>query len=250
MSSLLGGTGSVFQQRMAAVQAASGIGGKLQALIQTIGVRFRTTPIGSALQATVSGPATVGVGGTATYTVAATGGTPPYTYEFYSTIPGTQNGSVYTVLPTVVGAESIFAVVTDSAGGTATTAITPFTVTTSTPPPTPLTAQIAGPSTVNVDTSATFTVTPSGGVGPYTYAFNSTILGSQDGNMYIITPGAEDSGSGTISCTVTDSVGDSATTPTASFTVVVSPPGTVEDHLQPATDLPDCAWGQHLQLRR
>ena len=90
-------------------------------------------PGAGGLQATINGPTVLQVGQSGTFSVSVSGGTPPYTYDFISTVTGSQAGNTYTALPTVTGSDSIFCKVTDALGNTTTTATWPFNVTTGCP---------------------------------------------------------------------------------------------------------------------
>jgi MYXO-CTERM domain-containing protein len=87
--------------------------------------------------------------------------------------------------------------------------------------PPQLQVSINGPSNIKVNGTGVFTVSATGGVAPYTYAFApKTYTGTQNGATYTISPTTL--GTGTVIAVVTDSVGSKGTTSTASYTVTTS----------------------------
>jgi hypothetical protein len=83
----------------------------------------------------------------------------------------------------------------------------------------PLAATITGTSSDPVGTSDVFTVSVTGGLAPFTYAFFPTgYAGTQSGPTYTITGGQ--AGSGSINANVVDSNGKTVTTNTFDFTFV------------------------------
>lgn len=88
--------------------------------------------------------------------------------------------------------------------------------------------------------TASLTATPSGGLGPFTYAwsvvsstnlssiaFSSTSVASPNITATVTSGNPGDSGMATVQCTATDSLGSSATTQrTAYFSIFVPPTGT------------------------
>ncbi|MGI0066855.1 MAG: hypothetical protein ACREB9_00285 [Thermoplasmata archaeon] len=94
-----------------------------------VGLYFAGTALAKSLTATISGPSAVAVGGTAAFTIAASGGTAPYTYSFGSSLEGAQSGDTYTVTPTATGTEAIYCTVRDSAGNSTVTNTIAYQVT-------------------------------------------------------------------------------------------------------------------------
>ena len=128
------------------------------------------------------------VGNTSTFS--ASGGVPPYTYSVVSVTGGTFNGGAYTA-PNAAGTYTVR--VTDSIANTSAATVTVNAALSITP----------GTKTVAVNNS--FTLTASGGVGPYTY---SATNGSVTSNGGVFTA---PSSSGSSTVTVTDSLNNQAT---------------------------------------
>jgi hypothetical protein len=151
-------------------------------------------------------PTTIDYGQSVTFSSTVSGGTSPFTYQWYlnrSAVSGVTSSTwTSTSLPT--GSPTINVSVTDSAGYIANS----NTVTETVHPVISVTlSSSANPSTVN--TQVTFTATASGGSGTYTnFAFymNSNLeqSGSSDTWSYTFTS----IGNYTISVTVTDSLND------------------------------------------
>jgi PKD repeat protein len=172
----------------------------------------------TALAATITGAATVRANGTDVFTVAAQGGTAPYSYDFVpSGYKGTANGATYTVQPAQAGTGTIYAIVTDAGGNAASTTTLSYTVTGTATNGTLQASITAGTTSLGIGTPATFTVAATGGSAPYTYSFVSTVSGSANGATYTITPSA--SGGGSIYAVVKDSAGATVSTNTVVFTV-------------------------------
>lgn len=126
-----------------------GTGGKVVLTVAVVGtgatlayLLTRPKPAPGQLQATLAGPTSISSGAAATFTASATGGTPPYSYAFISSVAGTQSadGASYTISPTADG--TIYCTVTDSANGTTTTNTVSYSVTGGGGQPTPTTVEV------------------------------------------------------------------------------------------------------------
>jgi Galactose oxidase, central domain len=160
----------------------------------------------------------------------AIGGTPPYTYRWAvspSSVAGCaiQDSSSVTCLPTGNSSRStVFSVtvsVNDSGAATATSGVTQFTVN----PAPAITGLVVNPSTVSVGGSATITVTTTGGTGSLRYQFTGlpASCSSADSAKFTCVPGS--AGTYSISLTVTDAVGTTATTTIPRILTVTSAAG-------------------------
>jgi len=176
------------------------------------------------------------VTGTVTVTMAASGGTAPYTYTL--TIDGTQVASsgsnTYSWNTTAYskGNHTLGLTVRDNAGATAPAT---RTVTVQNGPP-PLTASFTSPAEgATVNGTVTVTMAASGGVAPYTYTLtiDGAQLASSVSTTYSWNTTAYSNGSHTLGLTVRDSAG---TTASATRTVTVGSPGTIIVYItQPAS---------------
>lgn len=133
-------------------------------------------------------------------TVAASGGTGPFTYS-WSPVGGTNSSAIN------IAAGTYTCVVTDSIGCTA-------TATLSITQPNALTVNVVS-GIVCVGQSYSLTATPAGGTGPYTYNWNT---GTSTSNPYVVTPPS----SSAYTLVVVDSHGCTVTD--TSIVVAVRPP--------------------------
>jgi hypothetical protein len=164
---------------------------------------------------------TMDAGQSQTFTAAVTGGTAPFSYQWYlDGNPVGTNSTSYTYLATASEEPSvtIYAAVTDSAS-------TPITVnsTTLTVAVNPLPTVTISPDswTLSLGQSETFTANPVGGSGTYTsyqWYVNGSAQNGQTSSTFSYSTGSL--GSATITVTVTDSAGiTSAQSPPASVAV-------------------------------
>ncbi|HEV8583703.1 MAG TPA: Ig-like domain-containing protein, partial [Methylomirabilota bacterium] len=162
-----------------------------------------------------------------TVTMAATGGTAPYTYTL--TVDGTQvasSGSTTYSWNTgglANGNHTLGLTVTDNTGATATAT---RTVNVQNGPP-PLTASFTAPAAgATVSGTVTVTMAASGGTAPYTYTLtvDGTQVASSGSTTYSWNTTGVADGSHTLGLTVTDNTGATAT---ATRTVTVANTGTI-----------------------
>jgi hypothetical protein len=168
----------------------------------------------------VAVPPTFILNTTTLLSVSATGGFPPYYYNYAGLPPGcvSANSSILSCIPSESGTFSPSVRVNDSVGES----VKASTNVTVKPPPVPtITSFTATPSTVIVDKWTNLTVNASGGVGPLNYAYGG------------LPPGCSSTNSAKLSCRPTqygifyvrvwanDTLGKSAS---ATTPLVVSPP--------------------------
>ena len=159
---------------------------------------------------------TVTTGESATFTVSVAGGTAPYSYQWYegtSALAG-ETSNQLTVTKGAAGSFSYYCSVEDSFGTTVNSNTVSLTVIE------PLTASVTPASaTVTTGQSATFTVSASGGVPPYTYQwYEGTIaMAGKTSTQLQVTTSA--TGSYSYYCNVTDSEGRTIKSNTVSLTV-------------------------------
>ena len=142
--------------------------------------------------------ASVTAGSTASFTVAASGGTAPYSYKWVkngAVVSGaTASSFSFTAQSTDNGA-LIHAVVTDSASPAASATSSDATLTVATVAPVSIATQPAN-TTVVANTTATFTVAVTGGKAPYVYNWykNATLVSAGNSSAYSFTALASDNG--------------------------------------------------------
>ncbi len=150
---------------------------------------------------------TMDVGQSQLFTSAVSGGTPPYSYQWYlngAPVSGATS-SEWTFIPTSAGVYSIFVNVTDNVGVTAMSNVASVTVN-------PELSVSISPTlvTMNLGDSQMFASSVSGGTLPYSYQWyldGTPVLGATDPTWTFI-PNA--TGSYTVYLNVTDSVGVTA----------------------------------------
>ena len=170
---------------------------------------------------------TMDVGQSQTFTSSVSGGTSPYSYQWYlngAPISGATSPS-WTFTPTSPGSYIVYVNVTDNVGVTAKSNTASVTVNPS------LAVTISPTSmTMDLDQSKTFTSTVSGGVSPYSYRWylNDTAVPGATASSWTFSPTS--TGFYTVYVNVTDNVGATAKSNTADvtvnpqLTVSISPP--------------------------
>lgn len=144
------------------------------------------------------------------FSVSVQGGTPPYSY-FWTLGDGTFVGSVPSGSKTYPnpGTYGLFCRVTDAMGEVVTTNTVTIVVSEPPPPPTLSVVVTVSPLQVAVNEIVNWSATPANGTPPYSYWWNfgdGTFMGGVAGG----TKSYPNPGVYTITCTVTDALGDTA----------------------------------------
>jgi hypothetical protein len=175
--------------------------------------------VNSALSVSISPTsATIDVGKSRTFTSSVSGGTSPYTYQWYlsgSAVFGA-TGSSWAFTPSSTGSYSVYVKVTDSASTSVTVQSNNATATVNSA----LSVTISPTSTtIDVGHSVSFTSSASGGTSPYTYQWyiNGVAVSGATSSTWNFTPSSP--GSYSIYVNITDHAGFMAESNTASVTV-------------------------------
>jgi hypothetical protein len=161
---------------------------------------------------------TMDVGQSKTFTVSASGGTTPYSYQWYldgSGVSGATSPS-WTYSPSSSGSHSVYVKVTDSASTPNTVQPSSASVTVNSA----LSISISPSSvTLNVGQSQTFTSNVSGGTSPYVYQWyeNGAAVPGATSSTWTFTPSS--TGSYSVYVNITDNAGFSAKSNTTSVSV-------------------------------
>jgi hypothetical protein len=163
----------------------------------------------------------VDLGQSATFSTTASGGTGSYTYSWSGLPAGcsSSNSPDITCTPSSTGSFSVTVTVVDSDGGTATSGALSFTVNTDPEVRTPT----ASPPAVDLGQSVTFSASATGGSGTYTYSWSGLPSGCRSSSSADITCTPSSVGSFSVTVTVVDSYGETATSGTLLFTVNTAP---------------------------
>ena len=156
------------------------------------------------------------VGQSQLFTSTVSGGTSPYTYQWYlndAPVPGATSPT-WTFAPSSAGSYTVYVNVTDSVGAKAKSNVVPVTVN-------PALSVSVSPASVVMDVgqSQLFTSSVSGGTSPYSYQWylNGDPVSGATGSTWTFTPSS--AGSFTVYLRVTDAVGAVATSNTVPITV-------------------------------
>src|SRR5207249_3334500 len=163
---------------------------------------------------TVTAPTSGTVGTAATFNVAATGGTTPYTFTWTAVggNPSSGSGTSFTTTYSVKGSYVVNATVTDF---NAKKAFKTATITISSTPPS---VTVTGPSTGTVGTAVTFNAAATGGTTPYTFTWTAVGGNPASGSGTSFTTTYSVKGTYVVNATVTDFNGAKAFK-TASITI-------------------------------
>jgi outer membrane protein assembly factor BamB len=159
---------------------------------------------------------TMDVGQSQLFTSSVTGGTAPYTYQWYlngAPVSGATKPT-WTFTPTSAGSVTVYLTVTDSASAVATSNIVSVTVNG------PLSITVAPSSaTIGTGQSQLFTSTVSGGTSPFAYQWylNGAAVPSATSSTWTFTPSSK--GSYSIYANVTDNAGFTAKSNIATLSV-------------------------------
>jgi hypothetical protein len=150
------------------------------------------------------------------FAASVSGGTPPYSYQWYLTgvsVSGA-TGSSWTFTSNSSSSYDVYVNVTDSVDFRAKSNIASITVN-----PSPSVTIAPASVTMDVNQSQQFTSAISGGTSPYTYQWylNGTLISGANSDSWTFAPTS--SGSCTVYLYVTDSVGVNAISPAANITV-------------------------------
>jgi len=183
----------------------------------TSGILSFTVYTDPAVGKPVASPSTVDLGQSVTFTTTATGGSGGYTYS-WSGLPGgcsSSSSAEISCTPSGAGDSSITVSVVDSNGGSGTSGALAFTVYTDPAIGKP----VASPSTVDSGQSVTFSVTASGGSGGYSYSWSGLPTGCESSSSADITCTPSAAGNFSVTVSVVDTNGGTATSGSLSFTV-------------------------------
>jgi len=161
------------------------------------------------------------LGQSVTFTSIVSGGTPPYSYQWFlnnNPVSGATS-TTWTFTPSTTGVYTVYLNVTDSGDPTAKSNVVTVTVN-------PALTVSLSPSSVEMDLgqSKTFTATVSGGTAPYSYKWylNDALVPGATGSTWTFTPASV--GSYTVYVNVTDSATTPVTKKSNVASVTVNPP--------------------------
>ncbi len=189
---------------------------------ETLTVTF--TPGPPSITSFAAVPSSVTLGGGTVFEVVAVGGEGTLSYSYSSLPPGcaTLDTASLGCTPTSSGTFRVEVAVSDSLGRSA-FANASLTVNPSGGGPLTVAAPVISPNPSNVKALTSFSVVASGGSPPYKYAWHEYVKGIPNpGNVASFTGTPTSQGTWSITCTVTDSVGASATSPATSFKVLAA----------------------------
>ena len=170
------------------------------------------------------------IGNTVTFTASGSGGTGSYTYQWYegsSAISGATS-STYSTPFNSAGTYSLYVIIHDGVGNSATSNTITETVYSD-----PSVSVSSSQNPTDVGNSVTFTASPSGGSGSYSYQWyrNGNAVSGATSSTY--TTSFSSSGSDSIYVIIHDSVGNSAQSSTITETVYSDPSVSVSSSQNP-----------------
>ena len=175
--------------------------GKSVSSSATVTVKPKNPPSISSFTAS---PSTITIGSSTTFTVVASGGTPPLTYVYTGLPQGCSsiNQTSLKCTPGQTGSFTVGVTVTDAAGlfASSSTSLTVTSVSGMT-----ISSFTAAPASTPVGQSTTFTVTLSGGTSPFTYLYTGLPTGCSSSNTASLVCTPTSSGSFSVTVKVTDS---------------------------------------------
>ena len=171
-------------------------------------------------------PSAITVGQTTYINVTAIGGTPAYSYVYHNLPQGcaSANSNKIQCTPSINGTFLVTANVTDASGANASGS----TLLIVNLPPIPVISSFtATPSTVNVSQSTVFKVSALGGTSPLSYSYTGLPTGCTTQNTANLNCTPTQVGNYTVTASVRDAAGHSATPKTTTLTVVQPSGGSV-----------------------
>ncbi|PYB68153.1 hypothetical protein DMB44_05380 [Thermoplasma sp. Kam2015] len=174
------------------------------------------------------------IGNSVTFTASPSGGSGSYTYQWYlngAAVSGATS-STYTTSFSSSGSDSVYVIIKDSVGNSATSNTIDETVN-----PDPSVSITSSQNPTDIGNSVTFTASPSGGTGSYTYQWywsNGTAISGATSQSY--TTSFSSSGTYGVYVIIKDSVGNSATSNTITETVNTDPSVSISSSQNP-TDI-------------
>jgi PKD repeat protein len=161
-------------------------------------------------------PSTTDVGLAVDFGCTATGGVSPYTYAWTFGDGSAGSGSTASHVYSTSGSKTVTCTVTDSTSASATSSTTIVVS------PAPTVSVTAAPTSVDVGHSVTFQASPSGGSGGFAYSWTGLPSGCTASASSSVTCAPTGPGTSSVTVTVTDSNGGTATS-SRSFTVYAVP---------------------------
>ncbi len=144
----------------------------------------------------------------ATFSVTASGGTPPYSYNWSGVPPGCPSAAVsrFTCVPTATGTFDVTVEDNDSSGASASATLGVVVL-----PAPAILGFTASPSSVVLGASTDLAVIVSGGLSPYSFGYAGLPPGCLSANQATLTCSPTAAGNFTVQTTVVDALGVNAT---------------------------------------
>ncbi len=170
------------------------------------------------------------VGNSVTFTASGSGGSGSYTYQWYvnSAAVSGATSSTYTTSFSSSGTDSIYVIIKDSVGNSATSSTLTETVNVD-----PSVSISSSQNPTDVGNSVTFTASGSGGTGSYSYQWyvNSASVSGATSSTYTTSFGS--SGSDSVYVVITDGIGNTAQSSTLTETVNADPSVSISSSQNP-----------------